>query len=109
VNRPVRDRLDDVLEACAAIADYVATEDLPEAVVHDAVRMRLVEIGQAVRTLPAAVTATEPAIPWSRVSLLAERLTRRYLDTTPALVFGTARVDVPVLREATTRLRDRCD
>lgn len=109
MNRPVRDRLDDVLEACAAIADHIAAEDLPEAVVHDAVRMRLVEIGQAVRTLPAAVTATEPAIPWSQLSLLGERLMRRSVDTTPALVFGTARVDVPVLREATTRLRDRCD
>ena len=109
MSRPVRDRLDDVLEACAAIADHLAVEHLPEAVVHDAVRMRLVEISEAVRNLPASVTATEPAIPWSRVSLLGERLTRRYLDTTPALVFGTARVDVPALREATTRLRDRCD
>jgi len=106
VSRDVADRLDDVIEACAVIRRYVdQAGSLPEDLVYDAVRMRLVEIGEAVRMLPTAVTSTEPGIPWSRVSLLGERLTRRYFDTTPAVVFGTARVDVPHLCEAVHRLR----
>ncbi|OII09047.1 DUF86 domain-containing protein [Curtobacterium sp. MCBA15_008] len=105
MNRDVRDRLDDVLEACGVIARYVDDAALPEDLVYDAVRMRLVEIGEAVRMLPNAVTSTEPGIPWSRVSLLGERLTRRYFDTTPAVVFGTARVDVPSLCAAVRRMR----
>jgi len=105
VSRDVGDRLDDVIRACGVIRAYVDDDALPEGLVYDAVRMRLVEIGEAVRMLPSAVTSTEPSIPWSRVSLLGERLTRRYFDTTPAVVFGTARVDVPSLCEAVHRLR----
>ncbi|MCA5922404.1 HepT-like ribonuclease domain-containing protein [Curtobacterium oceanosedimentum] len=103
--RAVGDRLDDVIRACEAIRRYVGDPRLPEDLVHDAVRMRLVEIGEAVRVLPAAVTAGEPDIPWSRVSDLGERLTRRYFDTTRAVVSGTARTDVPHLAAAAARLR----
>lgn len=106
MSRRIADRLGDVIAACDVIERYVEDGSLPEGVVYDAVRMRLVEIGEAVRTLPSAVTATEPDIPWARVSLLGERLTRRYFDTTPAVVFGTARTDVPHLRDAVRRMRD---
>lgn len=105
MSRNVADRLDDLLQACGVIARYVDDDTLPEDLVYDAVRMRLVEIGEAVRMLPSAITSTEPGIPWSRVSLLGERLTRRYFDTTPAVVFGTARVDVPALCAAVRRMR----
>ncbi|WP_144761865.1 DUF86 domain-containing protein [Curtobacterium sp. 9128] len=107
MNRPVSERLDDVIRACGVIDRYVSEPGLPEDLVYDAVRMRLVEIGEAVRMLPVSVTSAEPGIPWSRVSLLGERLTRRYFDTTPAIVLGTARVDVPTLCEAVRRLRAR--
>ncbi len=52
-----RERLDDVIRACGVIGRYVAERTaLPEDLVYDAVRMRLVEIGEAVRMLPVAVT-----------------------------------------------------
>ncbi len=105
--RDVRDRLDDVIGACEAIGRYVDDDQLPEDLVHDAVRMRLVEIGEAVRVLPSSLTAGEPSIPWARVADLGERLTRRYFDTTRAVVSGTARTDVPHLAEAARRLRAR--
>ncbi|WP_267424264.1 MULTISPECIES: HepT-like ribonuclease domain-containing protein [unclassified Curtobacterium] len=105
MNRDVDERLEDVIRACRVIARYVSADTLPEDVVHDAVRMRLVEIGEAVRMLPVALTAGEPGIPWSRLSLLGERLTHRPADTTPALVLGTAQVDVPHLQQAAQRLR----
>jgi len=105
VGRDLADRLDDVLRACDAVLRHVADPSLPEEVVHDAVRMRLVEVGEAVRRLPSAVTAGEPSIPWSRVASLGERLTRPDSDATPTIVFGTARTDVPTLRDAVRRLR----
>ncbi len=105
MKRELGDRLGDVIQACDVIQRYVADPTLPADVVYDAVRMRLVEIGEAVRALPAGVTASEPGIPWSRVSVLGERLTRRYFDTTPAVVLGTARTDVPHLCEVVRRMR----
>ncbi|WP_255252777.1 DUF86 domain-containing protein [Curtobacterium sp. 'Ferrero'] len=105
MSRRATERLDDVIRACGVIGGYVGDADLPEAIVYDAVRMRLVEIGEAVRMLPGELTASEPSIPWAKVSLLADRLTRQYFDTTPAVVFGTARTDVPHLCAAARRLR----
>lgn len=105
MNREVGERLDDVVRACEVIRRYVEEDGLPDDLVCDAVRMRLVEIGQAVRTLPPAVTSSEPDIPWSRVSLLGERLTGHTADAAPAVVLRTAWVDVPALRDAVVRLR----
>jgi uncharacterized protein with HEPN domain len=105
VNRRCRERLDDLVDACRVIRAYVSDPSLPEGLVYDAIRMRLVEIGEAVRTLPSELIAREPDIPWARVSQLGERLTRRYFDTTPAIVLGTARWDVPGLLAAAERLR----
>lgn len=105
MTRGTGERLDDVIRACGVIGEYVSDDALPEHLVYDAVRMRLVEIGEAVRMLPGELTRTEPSIPWGKVSLLAERLTRRYFDTTPTVVFGTARTDVPHLCAAARRLR----
>lgn len=105
MTRGTGERLDDVVRTCELIRGYVGDDALPELLVYDAVRMRLVEIGEAVRMLPDELTAAEPSIPWRKVSLLAERLTRRSFDTTPAVVLGTARTDVPHLCAAARRLR----
>lgn len=103
-----QEQLDDVLLACRRIQEYVADPTLPETVVHDAVRMRLIDIASSVRSLPPAVKAREPAIPWAQVSALAERLTRRPCDTPASVLLSTARTDVPVLCEAALRMRARC-
>lgn len=75
-----------------------------EMLLHDAVRMRLVEVGIAVEALPERILAREPSIPWRHVAELGERLTSRYFDTGRTLVLETARVDVPRLRAAVERL-----
>jgi uncharacterized protein with HEPN domain len=102
------DRLDDVLLACRRIQEYVADPTLPEALVHDAVRMCLIDIASSVRGLPPTVTAHEPAIPWAQVAGLAERLTRRPSHTPASVLLSTARADVPALCEAARRMRARC-
>jgi uncharacterized protein with HEPN domain len=103
----VAERLDEIVRACQAIGRYVEQSDVPDDLVLDAVRIRLVEIGDAVRLVPEAVTATEPGIPWAGVAELAAHVTGRSCDTPPALVLGTARADVPRLLEAVRRLRRR--
>ncbi|PZE65084.1 DUF86 domain-containing protein [Curtobacterium sp. MCBD17_021] len=101
-------RLDDLIAACTRIEEYIADPALPEAVVLDAVRMRLVDIASSARQLPPTMTAAEPTIPWSQVSALGERLTGRHGETPASLLLRTARTDVPVLRDAAIRMRARC-
>ena len=105
---PVAQSLDDVIDSCDRIRTYVADPALPEALVHDAVRMCLVDIASAVQRLPPMMTAHEPAVPWAHVSALAGRLTRRPAGTPASVLLGTARTDVPVLCAAARRMRARC-
>ena len=45
-------RLDDVIAAAESIADHLRRGALADGLVYDAVRMRLLEIGEAVKDIP---------------------------------------------------------
>lgn len=75
--------------------------------VFDAIRIRLVEIGEAVKDLDPAVTASEPDIPWTEISRMRDQLAHRYFDTSHAIVLATARRDIPRLKAAVERLLER--
>ena len=61
------DRLEDITAAIHAIRSHMLRGDLDDALVLDAVRVRLIEIGEAVKALSAELTETEPEIPWRQV------------------------------------------
>lgn len=61
-------RLDDILEAVAAIRDHVSRGTLDDGLVFEAVRIRLVEIGEAVKALPADVLESEPEVDWRAIA-----------------------------------------
>lgn len=107
MSRRAEDRLLDILAACAAIARYVERTDSDDEIVFDAIRARLVEIGEAVKDLDVALVASEPEIPWSDIARMRDRLAHRYFDTTHAILTATARYDVPLLAEAVERLLSR--
>jgi uncharacterized protein with HEPN domain len=72
VSRRDRQRLDDILAAIGAIRAHLARGDLSDGLVFDAVRVRLIEIGEAVKALPADLLAHEPdlaVVPTSRQGL----------------------------------------
>ncbi len=100
-------RLEDVLSAIDAIRAHPARGDLSDGLVFDAVRVRLIEIGEAVKALPADVTAHEPAIPWNEIAQMRDRLAHRYFDTSHAIVAATTEGDLPELESATRRLLQR--
>jgi uncharacterized protein with HEPN domain len=56
-------RLADIQAAIDAIRAHFQRGDLTDALVFDAVRIRLLEIGEAVTALPDDLLATQPAIP----------------------------------------------
>lgn len=105
MTRSPRVRLDDIAAACEAIADYMRDDpSLERGVVFDAVRMRLVEIGEAVKDLSDEVLVTAPEVPWRDIARMRDIVAHRYFDTTHAVVAATARRDVPMLRAAVARL-----
>lgn len=90
--------LGDITHACSVILGYVARVDLPEDLVFDAIRIRLVEIGEAVKGL-SAETRSQADVPWQDMARMRELLAHRYFDTTHHIVFQTARADIPILKE----------
>lgn len=105
MSRPSRARLEDILVACRIIEDYASRAEDGD-IVFDAVRIRLVEIGEAVKDLDPSVTASEPDIPWADIARMRDQLAHRYFDTSHAIVMTTARQDIPHLRAAVERLLD---
>jgi uncharacterized protein with HEPN domain len=63
VSRHDRQRLEDILAAIDAIRAHLTRGELSDSLVFDAVRVRLIEIGEAVKALPAELLASEPDLP----------------------------------------------
>jgi hypothetical protein len=58
-------RLADILASAAAIAAHTKRGGLDDGLIYDAVRIRLIEIGEAVKSIDPALLAHEPDIPGS--------------------------------------------
>lgn len=97
-------RLADVIAAADAIADHLQRGDLDDGLVFDAVRARLIEIGEAVKAVDAELLAQEPDIPWIDVAGMRDQLAHRYFDTAHSIVRATVTEDLPPLVAAVNRL-----
>jgi uncharacterized protein with HEPN domain len=104
VSRHDDERLADVLTAIAAIGQHLERGSLDDGLVFDAVRMRLVEIGEAVKDLSPEVVATEPEIRWQGIARMRDRLAHHYYDTSHAVLERTIAEDLPALEAAVRRM-----
>lgn len=102
--RQSRARLVDIVMAIKAIDDHMTRGDLRDGLVFDAVRVRLIEIGEAVKGIDAALLTTEAGIPWQDIAGMRDHLAHRYFDTDHAIVASTVDRDLPMLLEAVGRL-----
>jgi uncharacterized protein with HEPN domain len=75
--------------------------------VFDAVRIRLVEIGEAVKSIDADLLAAEPEIPWKDIAGMRDYLAHRYFDTAHSVIGTTVIRDLPPLAAAVRRLLAR--
>jgi len=82
---------------------------LSDGLVFDAVRVRLIEIGEAVKALPAQLLASEPALPWAQITGMRDRLAHRYFDTSHAILAATVSEDLPELDTALRHLLQRVE
>ena len=100
-------RLSDIESAIAAIRGHLARGDLSDGLVFDAVRIRLLEIGEAVKAISPSLLATEPDIPWTNIAAMRDQLAHRYFDTEHAIVNATVTADLEPLLGAVQRLQAR--
>jgi uncharacterized protein with HEPN domain len=105
VSRRDAERLQDILEAIDAIKDHVTRGDLSDGLIYDAVRIRLIEIGEAIKAISTELLATEPTHPWTDIARMRDRLAHRYFDTTHSQVAGAVEHDLEPLRAAVLRLQ----
>lgn len=70
----------------------------------DAVRVRLIEIGEAVKGIDREVLAQEPDTPWVDITGMRNYLAHRYFDTAHGIVQTTVTDDLPLLVAAAQRL-----
>jgi uncharacterized protein with HEPN domain len=71
------------------------------------VRVRLIEIGEAVKTIDTDLLASEAEIPWRQIGRMRDQLAHRYFDTSHAIVAGTVENGLPQLEAAVDRLMAR--
>jgi len=99
-----RQRLADIQAAIDAIRSHLQRGDLADGLIFDAVRIRLLEIGEAVKALPDDLLATQPSIPWQQIARMRDHLAHRYFDTAHAILQATVDEDLPDLEHAVQAL-----
>jgi uncharacterized protein with HEPN domain len=104
VTRYNTQRLGDIAAAIIAIRAHLQRGDMSDGLIFDAVRVRLIEIGEAVKGIDTDLLATEPGIPWAQIAAMRDRLAHRYFDTSRAIVAATVSNDLPELEECLARL-----
>lgn len=93
-------RLADIQAAIDAIRSHLQRGDLSDGLVFDAVRIRLLEIGEAVKALPDDMLSSQAAIPWAQIARMRDHLAHRYFDTDHSVLRATVDNDLPELEHA---------
>ncbi|MHB8340286.1 MAG: HepT-like ribonuclease domain-containing protein [Mycobacteriales bacterium] len=99
--------LADILAAIDAIRDYLAQGSLDQSLIYDACRARLIEIGEAVKSLDPELLATAPAIRWRAIARMRDHLAHHYFDTDHAIVIQVVHEELTPLRAAVVALAER--
>jgi uncharacterized protein with HEPN domain len=106
-SRHDEERLADIVDAIAAIRSHLTRGDLSDGLIFDAVRLRLIEIGEAVKLLDPELVASEPDVRWSDAAGMRDWLAHHYFDTSRAIVEATIAEDLPPLEAAVLQLEAR--
>lgn len=101
------ERLEDIIASAEAIASHLERGGLDDGLVFDAVRVRLIEVGEAVKDIDPELLSNEPDIPWRDVAGMRDHLAHRYFDTAHSILQATVEEDLPPLVAAAERLLER--
>ncbi len=107
MSRQDASRLADILAAIEAIHDHLTHGGLQQGIVYDAVRVRLIEIGEAVKGIDPTLLETEPTVPWRAIARMRDHLAHRYFDTDHAVVADVVENELSPLATAVEALIGR--
>ncbi|MEF2278697.1 HepT-like ribonuclease domain-containing protein [Deinococcus sp. YIM 134068] len=102
----VFDLLDAVDRITAYTRDHTLTTFLADERTRDAVLRNLARLGETTKFLPQSVQDRHPEVPWVLLRDIRNLVSHDYFGIDPALVWHTARVDLPALRPALQALAD---
>lgn len=109
MSRHDRARLDDIADAIGAIHEHIERGDLNDGLIYDAVRVRLIEIGEAVKAISPDLLHEAPDIPWGAIARMRDHLAHHYFDTDHAIVQDVVETELAPLVDAVRTLIDRVD
>ena len=102
--------LDDILEAIDRIGQYINEMTLKEFdrdnAIQDAVVRRLEIIGEAVKHLPAAVTKSQPQVPWKQIAGMRDILIHEYAGVSVQTVWKTVTENLEPLEKAILAIKN---
>jgi uncharacterized protein with HEPN domain len=107
LSRRDEDRLRDIADSLDAIRSHLTRGDLHDGLVYVAVRVRLIEIGEAVKDLDPRLLEGAPGVPWKEIARMRDHLAHRYFDTDHAVVQDVVDNDLGPLADAVQELIDR--
>lgn len=107
MSRRDEDRLRDIADSLDAIRSHLTRGNLHDGLVYDAVRVRLIEIGEAVKDLDSGLLEGAPGVPWKEIARMRDHLAHRYFDTDDAVVQDVVGNDLGPLADAVQELIDR--
>ncbi|MVN87965.1 DUF86 domain-containing protein [Deinococcus sp. HMF7620] len=103
-------RVYDLLAAIDRIAAYTSGHSLTtftrDEAVRDAVLHNLARLGETTKFIPQSVQDRAPHLPWALLRDIRNLVSHDYFGIEPALIWHTARVELPALRPALQALAD---
>lgn len=100
MSRRDEDRLRDIADSLDAIRSHLTRGNLQDGLVYDAVRVRLIEIGEAVKDVDPRLLEGAPGVPWKEIARMRDQLAHRYFDTDHAVVQDVVDNDLGPLSDA---------
>ena len=104
MSRDLQLRLEDIIESCDLIADYIKGFDFGRfqqgAKTRDAVIRRFEIVGEAVKGPPEHIKAMEPSIAWRQIATFRDVLAHAYFAVDLSIVWDAATHHAPLLRAA---------
>ena len=107
--REIRDHLKDIADAAAAIAEFLSGFSSSNQFEADrksifAVVRALEIMGEAAKRIPDGFRRKHSGIPWREMAGMRDKLIHEYFGVDTAVLWKTATVDVPPVREAMEEL-----